>query len=1060
MNKFKEVSDKIKYSELEQEVLEFWKKNNIFVKSVSEREGKPGFTFYEGPPTANGRPGIHHVLARTLKDLICRYKTMRGFQVHRKAGWDTHGLPVEIEVEKKLGIKHKDEIVEYGVEKFNALCRESVFQYMDDWRKMTEQIGYWVDLDDAYITCDNNYIESVWWALKKLFDAGMIYKGYKIQPYCPRCETPLSSHEVALGYEDVKDPSVYVKMKLRGEKNTYFLVWTTTPWTLISNVALAVGKDIDYVKVEHKGENLILARARLSVLNGDYSIVKEMKGSKLLGEKYERIFDYLPVSKKGFYVIQGDFVSTEDGSGIVHIAPAFGEDDYNVGRENDLPFLQPVDKSGNFTKDVTDFAGKFVKEADLDIIDNLKRRKILYKKEVITHSYPHCWRCKTPLLYYARASWYIATTKFARKMVELNKEINWVPPEVGTGRFGNWLEENKDWALSRDRFWGTPLNIWVCQNDKCGNLQSIGSVEELRTKGKGVPEKLDLHKPFVDAISMSCEKCGSEMKRTPELIDVWFDSGSMPFAQYHYPFENQEWFKSHFPADYISEGIDQTRGWFYSMHAIATFLFDSPAYKSVISHELILDKDGQKMSKSKGNVVDPFKVVAEYGADAVRWYLIASSPPHKPKLFDESGLVEVQRKFFSTLLNTYAFFTLYANIDGFNYSEKRIPVSERLEIDRWIISVMNTLVTDYSKSMDTYDVMKAARSVSDFTIDQLSNWYVRRSRRRFWKGEMAKDKLSAYQTLYECLITVMKLMSPFAPFLSEELYKNLNGVTKIESHESIHLSRFPDVSVNEIDSQLEERMALAEKIVYLARTMRVKSGIKVRQPLKRIIIPVSSQHVRETISQVESVILDEINVKSVMYVDDDSEFVNKGAKPNFKSIGPKFGKDVKVVAELIKGMTSKEIKILERSGEFDIRIDSKAFHVVREDVEIFSQELSGWLVESDGSLTVALDTELDEDLKREGIAREFVNRIQNMRKDAGFEVMDRITVSIDCPVEFTDAVTKLSDYIRSETLAVELSTRLEDGEYSGEVEIEKLKFKISLSRVKSAPTRVVANEGE
>ncbi|HUI30023.1 MAG TPA: isoleucine--tRNA ligase [Candidatus Acidoferrales bacterium] len=1058
MIKFKEVSDKIKYSDLEREILEFWRNNKIFEKSVAEREGKPGFTFYEGPPTANGRPGIHHVLARTLKDLVCRYKTMRGYQVHRKAGWDTHGLPVEIEVEKKLGIKHKDEIVSYGVEKFNELCRKSVFEYKDDWEKMTEQIGYWVDLNDAYITCDNNYIESVWWALKKFFDAGMIYKGHKIQPYCPRCETPLSSHEVALGYEDVKDPSVYVKMKLRDAENTFFLVWTTTPWTLISNVALAVGSDIDYVKVEHKGEILILARARLSVLDGDYSIIEEMKGSKLIGKEYERIFDYIPVNKKGFYVIHGDFVSTEDGSGIVHIAPAFGEDDYNAGREHDLPVLQPVDRSGNFTKDVTDFAGKFVKDADLEIIANLKRRNILYKKETITHSYPHCWRCKTPLLYYARASWYIATTKFAAKMVDLNKQINWVPPEVGIGRFGNWLEENKDWALSRDRFWGTPLNIWVCQNEKCGHLQSVGSVEELKKADRYnlavalalKNDELDLHKPFVDAIVLTCEKCGGEMKRTPELIDVWFDSGSMPFAQYHYPFDNEDWLEKHFPADYISEGIDQTRGWFYSMHAIATFLFDSPAYKSVISHELILDKDGQKMSKSKGNVVDPFKVVEDYGADTVRWYLIASSPPHKPKLFDESGLVEVQRKFFSTLLNTYAFFTLYANIDGFTYSEPRIPVSERLEIDRWIVSVMNSLVKDYSTSMDAYDVMKAARAVSDFTIDQLSNWYVRRSRRRFWKGDMAKDKLSAYQTLYECLVTVVKSMSPFAPFLSEELYRNLNGVTSLEPHESVHLSRFPEVNESEIDSQLEERMALAQKIVYLARAMRAKSNIRVRQPLKRIIVPVSSNHVRETISQVESVILDEINVKSIMYVDDDSEFISKGAKPNFKSIGPKFGKDVKVVAELIKSMNSKDIRALEKAGSIDLHVDSKAFHVVREDVEIFSQELSGLLVESDGGLTVALDTELDEGLKREGIAREFVNRIQNLRKDAGFEVTDRISVNVDCPAEFTDAVEKLSDYIKSETLAVDLSTEFQEGEYSEDVEIEKQKFKISLSRVKNA----------
>ncbi len=1062
MSKFKEISDKLKYSDLEQEVLEFWQKNKIFEKSVSEREGKPNFTFYEGPPTANGRPGIHHVLARTLKDLVCRYKTMRGYQVHRKAGWDTHGLPVEIEVEKKLGIKHKDEIVDYGIEKFNALCKKSVFEYKDDWESMTERIGYWVDMNDAYITCENYYIESVWWALKKFFDAGLIYKGYKSQPYCPRCETSLSSHEVALGYEDVKDTSIYVKLKVKGEENTYFLVWTTTPWTLPSNVAIAVNKDEDYVKVENKGQVLILARGRLGVLDGDYAIVSEFKGSELLNKEYERLFDYTTVTKRGFYATHGDFVTMDDGTGIVHIAPAFGEDDYQTGRAYDLPFLQLVDKSGNMTPEVRDFAGKFVKDADPEIVDNLRHRGLLYKKETVTHSYPHCWRCKTPLLYYARESWYIATTKFAPKMVELNRQINWVPPEVGTGRFGNWLEENKDWALSRDRFWGTPLNIWICQDEKCGNLQSIGSVEELRANGKNIPENLDLHKPFVDEMTLICKRCGSDMKRTPELIDVWFDSGSMPFAQYHYPFENKDWFEGHFPADYIAEGIDQTRGWFYSMHAIATFLFDSPAYKAVISHELVLDKDGQKMSKSKGNAIDPFKVVAQYGADTVRWYLVASSPPYKPKLFDESGLLEIQRKFFSTLLNTYAFFTLYANIDGFTYSEPRIPVQERLEIDRWVISVMNTLIKDYSKWMDDYDIMKAARAVSDFTIDQLSNWYVRRSRRRFWKGEspqsgnpsgMANDKLSAYQTLYECLVTVVKLMSPFAPFLSEKLYAELNSVTGLEPHQSVHLSFYPNVRQNEIDAELEERMGLAERIVYLARTMRAKSNIRVRQPLRRMIIPVSSDHMRETISQVESVILDEINVKSTVYVNDDSEFVSKGVKPNFKSIGPKFGKDAKVVAELIKSMTAKEIRLLEREGAIDLRTDSKAFHVVLGDVEIFSQELSGLLVASDGSLTVALDTELDDDLRREGIAREFVNRIQNLRKDAGFEVTDRITVYIDCPKEFTDAVTKLSDYIKSETLAVKLSTTIEHGEYSGDVEIEKQKFKISISRVGAvAPT--------
>ncbi|MDL1892115.1 isoleucine--tRNA ligase, partial [Sphingobacteriales bacterium CHB3] len=773
---FKELTERLSYPDVEKEILTFWKENGIFGKSISTREGKPGFTFYEGPPTANGRPGIHHVMSRTLKDLVCRYKTMRGFQVHRKAGWDTHGLPVEIEVEKQLGFKHKDEIVKYGVAEFNRKCRESVWKYKTDWEQMTEQMGYWVDLSKPYVTFENNYIESVWWALKRFYDEGMIYKGYKIQPYCPRCETPLSSHEVSLGYDDVKDPSVYVKMKLKSQPDTSFLVWTTTPWTLISNVALAVHPGVDYVKVEHKNEKLILAEARLNVLEGEYIALENIKGSALAGLEYERIFNYHPVDKKAHYVVEADFVTTEDGSGIVHMAPAYGEDDYQISKLYNLPTIHPVNKSGEFTSEVTDFAGKFVKDADPLIIQNLKQRGILYRKETITHSYPHCWRCKTPLLYYARESWYISTTKYAQKMIDLNKQINWVPPEVGEGRFGNWLEENKDWALSRDRFWGTPLPIWICE--KCKAQKCVGSVEEFK-KGENVPEPLDLHKPFVDAVTFACS-CGGTMKRTPELIDVWFDSGAMSFAQWHYPFENKELIDSgeQYPADFICEGIDQTRGWFYSLHAIGTFLFNKPAYKNLIVNELILDKDGQKMSKSKGNTVDPFATIAKYGADTTRWYLVTTSPPWRPTMFDEAGLGEVQRKFFGTLVNTYAFFALYANIDRFTHAEPRIPVSERQEIDRWVLSELNSLIRRYSELMEAYDVTKAAKAVSEFTIDHLSNWYVRRNRRRFWKSERGKDKTAAYQTLYECLITVAKLTAPFAPFIAEELYRNLNSVTK------------------------------------------------------------------------------------------------------------------------------------------------------------------------------------------------------------------------------------------------------------------------------------------
>ncbi|HCV42926.1 MAG TPA: isoleucine--tRNA ligase [Bacteroidetes bacterium] len=1041
---FKELTDRLSYPEVEKEILKFWKDNNIFQKSISTREGKPGFTFYEGPPTANGRPGIHHVMSRTLKDLVCRYKTMRGYQVHRKAGWDTHGLPVEIELEKQLGFKHKEDIVKFGIAEFNKKCRESVWKYKADWEAMTEQMGYWVDLSKPYVTFENTYIESIWWALKRYFDEGMIYKGYKIQPYCPRCETPLSSHEVSLGYDDVKDPSVYVKMKLKGHPDTSFLVWTTTPWTLISNVALAVGSNIEYVKIEHKGERLILAEARLSVLEGEYTVLEKMRGKALLGLEYERIFSYHPVDRKAYYVVEADFVTTEDGTGIVHMAPAYGEDDYQTSKKYGLPTIHPVNKSGEFGPEVTDYAGMFVKDADLMIIQDLKSRHILYRKETITHSYPHCWRCKTPLLYYARESWYISTTKYAQKMIALNKEINWVPPEVGEGRFGNWLEENKDWALSRDRFWGTPLPIWLC--DACKSQKCVGSIEELH-KGKNVPHPLDLHKPFVDDVTFTCS-CGGTMRRTPELIDVWFDSGAMPFAQWHYPFENKELIESgkQYPSDFICEGIDQTRGWFYSLHAIGTFLFNKPAYKNILVNELILDKEGQKMSKSKGNTVDPFATLTKYGADTTRWYLVTTSPPWRPTMFDEDGLGEVQRKFFGTLVNTYSFFALYANIDGFTYAEAPVPVAERPEIDRWIISELNSLVKRYATHMDAYDVTKAAKGVSEFTIDQLSNWYVRRNRRRFWKSERGKDKTAAYQTLYECLISIAKLTAPFAPFLSEELYRNLNGISQRESPESVHLAHIPTPDEKLIDTELEMRMARAEKIVMLVRSMRMKSNLKVRQPLKRIILPVTSQEERDIIQRMETLILEEVNVKQIEYVPDESGIVNKSAKPNFKAIGPKHGKAVQPVAQRIRQLNATEIRELESSGALSLPINGSTVTISKEDVEIVREDIKGWLVESDAGLTVALDTELTADLIAEGFAREFVNRIQNMRKDAGFHVTDRIAVFYAGSEELHRAVQSMVAYIKSETLAVELSYAFAPGEYSATLDINGEEVTVGIKR--------------
>jgi len=1047
---FKQGIEKEGYPEIEKRILKFWEDNKIFEKSISERSEDKSFTFYEGPPTANGKPGIHHVMSRTLKDLVCRYKTLQGFRVERKAGWDTHGLPVEIEVEKKIGIKNKSEVAEYGIEKYNKKCRESVFTYLDLWEKMTTRMGYWIDLNSAYITLKNDYIESVWWALKTLFDKGLIYKDYKIVPQDPKSETVLSSHELALGYRETKDPSVYLLLKIK-DSNEYFLVWTTTPWTLISNVALAVGPNITYVKIETDNKIIILAKDRLEIIDSEYEIVEELKGSELDGTEYEQLFNYVKVNKKAFYVVPANFVSTDDGSGIVHIAPAFGADDYELSKKYNLPLLQPVTRGGLFTEEVTDFAGKFVKDADKDIIFKLKNEGKLYKKETITHTYPFSWRNEdVPVIYYARESWFIRTTDVAERMIALNKTINWQPPEVGSGRFGNWLEENKDWALSRDRFWATPLPIWTSED---GDMFAVGSVAELKDgyineKGKKLSvrevEDIDLHKPFVDSIIF--ERNGKIYRRTPEVIDAWFDSGSMPFAQYHYPFENKEEFeKKFFPSDFICEGIDQTRGWFYTLHAIAVMLFDDVAYKNVIVNELILDKNGQKMSKSKKNTVDPFILFDKYGADTTRWYLVTSSPPWRPTLFDEEGLAEVQRKFFGTLVNTYSFFVLYANIDGFNYSEKSIPFEDREEIDQWIISRLNSLVFEYRNYMDNYEVTKAARAVSEFTIDDLSNWYVRRTRRRFWKSEMNDNKLAAYQTLYECLITVCKLTSPFAPFISEEIYQNLNSVTGKENHESIHLTDFP--AAREINKELELKMEVAQKVVYLTRSMRAKSNLKVRQPLKKIMVVVENKN-REALTQMKDVILDEVNVKDMVLLENDQSIVNKSAKANFKSLGPKFGKKVQLIANEIKKLNSEEIAKLDSGEQLKILINKEEVTISPEDVEIVSSEIKGWFVESEGSVTVAIDTELDSSLIEEGLAREFVNRIQNMRKEAGFNVTDKISIKFMGSKIINKAIQSFTDYVTAETLANKIvdaeklnggfTQEWKIGEHSCTIQIERL----------------------
>jgi len=1051
---FKLFYDKISCSDIEKSILNFWENNNIFSKSVSSRPDSKPFTFYEGPPTANGRPGIHHVMARTLKDVVCRYKTLKGYKVNRKAGWDTHGLPVEIEVEKSLGLKNKKEVFEFGIQKFNDECRKSVFIYKDVWEEMTRRMGYWVDLSDPYITCDNKYIESVWWSLKTLFDRGLIYKGYKVVPQDPKSETPLSSHELALGYRETQDPSIYVVIKAKDNqpicdgKTTYFLVWTTTPWTLISNVALAVGPNIDYVKIKLRDEYLILAKSRLSVINGDYEIVQEFKGKNLEYMEYEQLFTYIKPNKKAFYVILGDFVGEEDGSGIVHIAPAFGADDYEVSLKYDLPMLQPVTPGGLFTSEIKDFAGQFVKDADKGIIQKLKEMGRLFKRETITHTYPFCWRYDdVPVIYYARHSWFIKTTAFADRMVELNKTINWKPPEVGEGRFGNWLEENKDWNLSRDRFWATPLPIWI--SEEGDDMFAIGSIEELKKgffikDGKRIsvadlPE-IDLHKPFVDEILF--EKNGKIYRRTPELIDVWYDSGAMPFAQFHYPFENKELFEKSFPADFICEGIDQTRGWFYTLHAIATLLFDKPAYKNVVVNELILDKKGQKMSKSRGNTVDPFDLFEKYGADATRWYLVTTSPPWKPTLFDEDGVLETQRKFFGTLINTYQFFAIYANIDGFKHQELLIPYEERPELDRWIISKTNLVVREVEKLMDEYEITKAARLIQDYVIDHLSNWYVRRSRRRFWKSEMSKNKLSAYQTLYECLIKTVKIASPFAPFICDYIYKNLNDLTRLESWESVHLSYYPEA--NYIDAQLEEKMDIAQRIVYLARSIRAKSNLKVRQPLRKILVALDDKY-KDAVEKMKDVILEEVNIKELVLLDDDAEIVNKFAKPNFKSIGPKFGKNAKLVAEEIKKFDKSKIKELEKNKEISIIVNNEHLKILFDDVEILSSEIEGWAVESDKGITVALDKELTEELIFEGLAREFVNRVQNIRKDSGLDVTDRINIYYDADEKVRLAVEKFRDYISNETLANDiLHSNNNISEY---FDIDGLKCSIGIKKI-------------
>lgn len=1019
MLKFKEIDLKAAPGDLEEQVLKYWEKDNVVKRSVSEKEGAPPFVFYEGPPTANGKPGIHHVLARTLKDVVCRYMTMQGHQVKRKGGWDTHGLPVEIEVEKQLGLSSKQDIEAYGIEAFNEQCRASVWTYEEHWRKLTERIAYWLDMDDPYVTLDNRYIESVWWILQRFFEAGLIYEGHKIMPYCPRCGTPLASHEVSLGYKEEDIESIYVKMKLKGTQNEYFLLWTTTPWTLPSNVALCVHPELDYVKVkvdnEGRIEYYLLVKERLEAIfnNVEYQVVGEMKGKDLEGSEYEQLLPFIEVDKRAFYVVCADFVTTSDGTGIVHIAPAFGEDDYQLGVKYDLPLRQPVDKEGRFTDEITPWAGMFVKEADPEITRYIRDMGMLFHMEGITHSYPHCWRCDTPLLYYARKSWYIKTTAYKERLIARNKEINWFPAYVGEGRFGNWLENLIDWSLSRDRYWGTPLNIWKCED--CDELVSIGSRQELADRSVHPlnPEEIELHRPYVDDIVIKC-KCGQDMQRTPEVIDCWFESGAMPYAQHHYPFENKENFHELFPADYICEGIDQTRGWFYTLLAISTFLFDKPAFKNVVVNDLILDKNGQKMSKSRGNTVDPWELINKHGADATRWYMLAVSPPWTPTRFDEDGVREVYSKFLGTLKNVYSFFTMYANVDDIDPTTYHVPYKERQEIDRWVLSRLNSLSKYVNECMAVFEFTRATRAIQEFVVDEVSNWYVRRSRGRFWASENTADKEAAYLTLHEVLVTVVKLMAPFAPFISEEIYRSLTH----SKQDSVHLGEYPLGDQSLIDTKLEKQMKLTMDIVSLGRACRNRVQIKVRQPLDKIMVDGRNQNL---LQPMEDLVKEELNVKNIDYITDVDRYVSYEIKPNFRVLGPKYGKLLRAISSQLSAVNGAEfVTTLRTEGQIILEVEGTEVPLSADDVELRVHEREGYTVERNSNNFVILDTEMTRDLILEGLTREVISKIQTMRKDNGFEITDNIKVAYVADSDVGESLLRHHEYIKDETLAVEL----------------------------------------
>ena len=1157
MKKFAEYSS-LDLSEVNKKMLLRWKEKDIFHKSIQIREGEPTFVFYEGPPSANGMPGIHHVMSRTIKDLFCRYKTMQGFQVKRKAGWDTHGLPVELSVEKSLGITKEDIGKKISIEEYNAACRRDVMKYTREWEDLTTKMGYWIDLDDPYITYDNRYIETLWWLLKQLYDKKLLYKGYTIQPYSPAAGTGLSTHELNQPgcYRDVKDTTCVAQFKVKDTSSLpfktkingdcYFLAWTTTPWTLPSNTALCVGPNITYVLVKtfnpytgkpikvilakdlvntyfnQKNENLPFENYQPGDKNIPYRILDEFKGSELVGIRYEQIIPWVNPGENAFRVIAGDFVSTEEGTGIVHIAPTFGADDDRVAKQNNIPPMLLLDKDGNkqpmvdrtgkffkledldpefVSKNVNislyrEYAGRYVKNEyisafepenqsdknssgektedstlDIDLCVMLKQRGLVFKIEKYTHSYPHCWRTDKPVLYYPLDSWFIKTTALRDEMIALNQTINWKPASTGYGRFGKWLENLQDWNLSRSRFWGTPLPIWHTED---GSEEiCIGSVDELiseieksiqagfmtsnpyknfksgdYSRENYAVQNIDLHRPYVDNIVL-VSKSGKPMRREPDLIDVWFDSGSMPFAQLHYPFENREAIDQHtfYPADFISEGVDQTRGWFFTLHAISTMVKGSVAYKNVVSNGLVLDKNGNKMSKRLGNVVDPFETIEKYGSDPLRWYMMTNSAPWDNLKFDIEGVEEVRRKFFGTLYNTYSFFALYANVDEFTCSEPGIPVENRPEIDRWIISLLNTLIKEVGEYYEDYDPTRAGRAISDFVTENLSNWYVRLNRKRFWGGEYNKDKISAYQTLYTCLETVAKLMAPIAPFYADQLFLDLNEVTEKNNCESVHLSNFPVYDEKLIDKNLEECMQLAQQISSMILSLRRKAGKKVRQPLSKAIVPAADDKIYQQISYVADLIKAEVNIKELQVIPANMEMANltKKVKLNFKVLGKKYGKQMKEIAEATAKLSNKEIAELEQNGIYILNLPGGEVQLTTDDVEIITEDMPGWLTANEGKLTVALDITVTDELLKEGIARELVNRIQNIRKQNGYEITDRITVEIEKRDEINDAVTEFSNYISSQTLAagISLVDKLEDGieldfdEYMVKVKVEK-----------------------